>query len=70
MIGEVDIVGREGMLPYGGISIAIRIKAIRWNFGRWDVLVAPIAGTGTMWVQAQSITLDQDNRITVEGAAR
>lgn len=36
-------------------SIAVRILRPRWLFGRIDVLVTPVAGTGNWWVDLDSL---------------
>ena len=44
-------VGREGLLSMGG-AIAIEVKSLdaREVYGRLDILVEPVAGTGKAWV--------------------
>lgn len=44
-------VGKKGLLNFGGtIAIEITSKDAREVFGRLDVLVEPVAGTGEAWV--------------------
>lgn len=49
-------VGRKGLLSMGGI-IAIEVKSLdaREVYGRLDILVEPIAGTGKAWVAESRI---------------
>lgn len=49
-------VGREGLLSMGG-AIAIEVKSLdaRESFGRLDILVEPVAGTGQAWVAESRI---------------
>lgn len=54
-------VGREGLLSYGG-SIAIEVKSLdaREVYGRLDIYVEPVAGTGKAWVAESRIAWQAD----------
>ena len=44
-------VGRKGLMSFGGaIAVEVTSKDAREVFGRLDVLVEPVAGTGEAWV--------------------
>ena len=49
-------VGREGLVTYGG-TIAVQVKSLdaREVYGRLDILIEPIAGTGQTWVAESRI---------------
>lgn len=42
-------------LTLDGLRVAVRILDRRYVFGRWDVLVEPVAGSGQKWVQEAGI---------------
>ena len=42
-----------------GLRVNVRVLDARSKFGRVDLLVSPVAGTGAEWVQSKNVTLDQ-----------
>lgn len=54
----VRAIGRKGELPLGGdTSITVHVRDVRQVWGRTDLLVAPVAGSGEMWVSAGRVSL-------------
>lgn len=52
-----DIIGKRGMIDQPIGMVAVRIKATREIFGRTDVLVEPIAGSGQAWVAVDRVKM-------------
>ena len=44
--------------PVQGIKVEVRISDVRQAFGRTDCLVVPLSGTGSTWVDLDSLILD------------
>lgn len=64
---ELDsYIGVKGNLPVGrnragGYDLTVRVivRDVRLAFGRIDLLVEPLAGTGSKWVNQANIELDR-----------
>lgn len=54
-----DMIGQTGTIDADGFRIPVRIDDARMAFGRTDVLVTPIHGSGTRWVDASRVALDK-----------
>ncbi|MFA5340567.1 MAG: hypothetical protein WC332_02205 [Clostridia bacterium] len=59
-----NLIGKEGVMVIDrptrktpGMSINIVIKDVRISFGRTDLLVVPVSGTGERWTNLNKITL-------------
>ena len=49
-------VGRTGLLSFDGkIAVEVRAHDAREVYGRLDILVEPVAGTGEVWVAESRI---------------
>lgn len=48
-------VGKVGLLDFGGLLVNVAIDDIRYRYGNIDVLVHPVSGAGTRWVQADKL---------------
>lgn len=50
-------VGREGLITFDGgkLTIEVHSKDAREVYGRLDILVEPVAGTGQAWVAESRI---------------
>lgn len=54
-----SFVGRTGHYQArAGMTVEIRVTNARESYGRLDLLVAPIAGTGEAWISTALIKLD------------
>lgn len=42
-------IGREGVFITGALRVGIRVLDAREKFGRVDLLVSPLAGSGEEW---------------------
>lgn len=51
------LIGRKGRTNFGAMQIQVEVLDVREVFGRTDLQVRPIAGTGTGWISLDSITL-------------
>lgn len=40
----------RGLIDLDGLTVAVRILDARRNFGRNDVLVTPVTGSGERWI--------------------
>lgn len=56
----LELIGRTGLLREGELAVRVEVKDAREVYGRTDLLVAPLAGHGTAWVQAERVTLDEE----------
>lgn len=54
--------GREGMLVVpgnpGALHLPVRVKDARVVWGRLDLLVAPVGGSGESWIEANRVNLE------------
>lgn len=58
-------IGKKGNLPVGkdrnghcNLEIRVIVKDAREAYGRVDLLVEPLYGSGTMWVSRRTVGLD------------
>lgn len=51
-------VGQTGRLALDGLTVQIKVTDARVRFGHVDLLLTPVAGDGTRWVQSDRVTLD------------
>lgn len=51
----VSLIGKEVVLSTDGLKIKVKIKDARHAFGRTDVLVTPVAGSGEAWVSRDRV---------------
>ena len=54
------LIGRNGLLREGELGIRVEIRDVREVWGRTDYLVVPEAGTGSTWVSAERVHLDEE----------
>lgn len=50
-----EFVGREGILSIDKLGVLVRSLDAREVYGRLDILVEPVAGTGKAWVSESRI---------------
>ena len=50
-----EFIGRTGLLSMDKIAVEVRAHDAREVYGRLDILVAPVAGTGQAWVAESRI---------------
>ena len=54
-------VGRQGLLTMGGpLSVLVKSVDAREVFGRLDILVEPVEGTGQAWVAESRIAWNSE----------
>lgn len=58
----MQVIGKDGTILYpDGMRYTVRITDARGpNWGRIDYLVQPISGTGSVWVKADRITIQDE----------
>ena len=54
-----DYIGRTGRANVGDFEIDVKVSDARTRFGHLDLLVTPVAGSGTRWVEQHRVTLDE-----------
>ena len=52
------IIGKVGTIESDRLTIPVRIMDGRTAYGRQDVLVTPLEGSGERWVDAARVTLE------------
>jgi hypothetical protein len=54
-------IGRRGSMRVRGSSLGffVDVVDVRERFGQTDYLVTPVAGSGTQWVAAFNVTLEE-----------
>jgi len=53
------VVGRVGSVSIDDISVAVRVVAERFRYGRLDLQVRPLAGKGSRWVEFHNVQLSK-----------
>ena len=53
-----QFVGKRGTLESGGIVVKVNVIDVKIVFGRLMFFIEPVAGTGSKWVNADSVTLE------------
>lgn len=57
-------VGRSGTLPVqfssGALGIEVRVLDAREAYGRIDILIEPLYGAGSVWVQSHKVELNEE----------
>jgi len=54
-----SVVGKVGVVSMDGISVAIKVVAERFRYGRLDLQVKPLAGKGSRWVEFHNVSLSK-----------
>jgi hypothetical protein len=49
---NTDLIGKKATIPFGKLTINVRVKDYKYTYGRHRWLVEPISGTGEMWVES------------------
>jgi len=50
-------VGKTGLLAVGNLRVPVRVVNARTNFGRVDIQVEPIGGSGQEWVETSRVVI-------------
>jgi len=50
-----ELVGTNGLMDCGDLTVGVRIKETRVRFGHIDLLVTPLTGTGEVWVEKHRV---------------
>lgn len=57
------IVGRQGRWHApNGLVFDVLVRDVRECFGRQDYEIVPLHGSGARWVEAGSVTIDQEDQ--------
>lgn len=49
------VAGNTAVLVIDGLSVQVKILDTKQAFGRLDVLIAPVSGSGQKWVQCDRL---------------
>lgn len=52
--------GLKGTISIKNLQVDVIINDARIRYGHLDLFVAPVSGTGTMWVERKNIDIEQD----------
>lgn len=53
-------VGQTGRFTVNGLTIQIKVQDARVRFGHVDLLLTPVAGNGSRWVESTRVALDPE----------
>lgn len=57
------VIGTTGLLrSQEGLQVAVTVTDARESFGRLDYLVAPVAGSGTVWVSSERVSIEGESK--------
>ena len=57
-------VGKSGSVKVGTMQVAVKIHDVRSMFGRIDLEVEPVAGSGSTWVEDKIVTLTKSKALS------
>ena len=57
-----EYVGRKARLSLDGLVVEVTIMNIKSHFGRLDMEVSPISGSGAKWVTSQKLEFVRPNK--------
>jgi len=58
------LIGKAGRYLIGTASFPVTIVDARELFGRTDVQIEPVGGSGAAWVERSAVTLDKETKET------
>ncbi len=53
-------IGKQGLLSVSGLQVLVNVLDARTVFGRIDLQVTPVNGTGSTWVESSRVTSLQE----------
>ena len=56
---QMVMVGQHGMLRMESIAVMVHVIDSRYVFGRTDLLVTPVNGKGSQWVERGRVSMVQ-----------
>lgn len=51
-------IGKDGHLNLDGLTIQVKVTDARPRYGRIDLEITPVNGTGSRWVESSRVRLD------------
>jgi len=57
------LVGKPGTFSEDGMHWEIKINDARQTWGRLQLFISPIAGTGNRWVYAEKVEVHTDDKL-------
>ena len=66
-VSDTTTIGQRGILAVGTLLVQVQIIGERSSYGRTDLLVKPVAGSGERWVRADRVEMDLPQAITPGG---
>jgi hypothetical protein len=58
-LAHKSVVGKVGTISIDELEVAVKVHKERFRYGRLDVLVRPIVGSGTKWVEFHKIKIER-----------
>ena len=49
--------GKQGLYSVGTLKIQVIIKDARLAYGRTDVLIVPVSGSGEQWIESSRVII-------------
>lgn len=53
-----SVVGKTGLYDFEEMSFPVRIINERFRYGRLDVMIKPLDGSGERWVEFHKVTVE------------
>lgn len=53
-----ELIGRTGIATFGGLSVEVKVTAIKCAYGKTRVQVEPVCGGGSAWVLLSSVSFE------------
>jgi len=51
-----NLIGKTAFMTLDDLTVSVRINDVRVRFGHIDLLVEPVNGSGTKWVEQHRVT--------------
>lgn len=52
-------IGKQGSLSVSGLHVEVKVTDARQVYGRHDLQVAPVNGSGEIWVEASRVHFEE-----------
>ena len=58
-LAHKSVVGMIGTISFDDLEVSVKIHKERFRYGRLDVLVRPITGSGSRWVEFHRVKMER-----------
>lgn len=58
-LAHKSVIGMIGTIFFDDLEVSVKIHKERFRYGRLDVLVRPIAGSGSRWVEFHKVKMER-----------